>query len=1371
MNRQSTMQQHLESVNDLTKLPNISDDIVVACLRDRFMTDVIYTNIGSSCLVAINPHKHVASNADLVLHKYAAEYRNTTLKKELQPPHIFQLANNAYYHMKRTTQDQVIVFSGETGSGKSESRCLAIKSILELSVSNPGTKGSKLSSQVPAADFVLESFGNARTLVNPNASRFGKYTELHFSDFGQLTGAKTLEYYLERNRVVGAPSGERNFHIFYYLIAGASQEERAHLHLDDKTQYRYLEQRPGATAPRGGTANDDDSLRFEQLKVALKTIGFSKRHVAQTSQLLAAILHLGNLEFTVDRHRNEDAAVVRNTEVCRIVADLCGVQQSELEACLSYKSKLVEKEMCTIPLDPDSASNNRDELAKVLYSLLFAWLNEHINQCLCTDDFSTFLALFDLPGPQNTTSRPNSLDQFCINFANERLHHWTQQKLFESHLPEYQSEGIASYAPQVTYFDNAGCVHLLQNEPGGLVHIMDDQAKRAPNKTNHTMVEAFQNRWGNHSSFRTGSIDRSGYPTFTIHHFNGPVTYSSENFLERNQHELNSDFVSLLRGGAGDAGAVGVSSGRVAEGSINPFVKGLFSGKAIAVQAHPHNEETIVGAQQNLKPMRAPSSWRKRTIRRMPAVHESADMMVDESESPFGKDNEAATKPGECVAGEFRAALDTLFKMLDEPQAWHVFCINPNDSQLPNQLEGRNVKGQVRSFGLVEIAKRCGVVFEVNMTPEKFCERYGEGMAKVGVMEGTKKERVQQARTAFGLESMDIVPGKQQVYLSQVAFHLLEDQLRSHDIEEQQCNRMQDAEAKARPGPRGLTDPYARYHSPGLDDAKGGDPCADGYDDAFTASSQQLPLISNASPFFCADQCDGGYDNNHSLAPERASLLPSPHQKTGRGLRTKAKDVGRSALEDRRTRKEDIEAEAILPLAGREPEEIRCLTTEEAVRRVEQLIEDFPSEKHSASCTFFVNRDDIKKLCDDLEGLRPKVWAQEVQGDPQVFQVTVTVAGMVHALGLGGLETMLESAINLHFCDTNFGLHTTPYLSLFTKLGSANTKFGENGEKGCFAPDGQLRPKNRHTELPGAHVWEYSVSQPAKEAILRIAEWMKHPAVLSAFHMDLTGEGDDRVATLSFYRKPSEEQLGGEAKVRDPEKLSDLEKRLKELKQDRKDMYLAEYVALGLGEDVILPVWRFRWKQSESRTKFTELEGKWDLSLTDCFIHPDKLEWIKTKLGHQAALIKDEMPKQVKDKVDENKNWVPITSDLFHEFSEEVFSTVEWKYDDDETVNQRKQREEEITRERNELVKRRRLNQSPCSRPHDIEYQAIGGGNIENSTTSGIGEIIDQKQSADETGVQGNASEDEPRFLICNDHTQKETPYKAANIVGVVEKA
>ncbi|KAF9236597.1 P-loop containing nucleoside triphosphate hydrolase protein, partial [Melanogaster broomeanus] len=226
-------------------------------------------------------------------------------------------------------------------------------------------------------------------------------------------------------------------------------------------------------------------------------------------------------------------------------------------------------------------------------SFLFAWLNEHINQGLCCDDFDTFIGLFDLPGPENMTSRPNSLDQFCVNFANERLHSFVQKRIFEAQVDEYQTKGISHFVPTIPYFDNAKCIRLLQNKPGGLINIMDDQARRSHKKTDHMMVEAFGKRWGNHSSFKIGTLDRSGFPTFTVNHLNGPVAYSAEGFLDRNLDALNPDFVSLLRG------------------IINPFVKGIVLGKAITTQAHPKNKDNIVSAQQTVKPMRAPSTHRK----------------------------------------------------------------------------------------------------------------------------------------------------------------------------------------------------------------------------------------------------------------------------------------------------------------------------------------------------------------------------------------------------------------------------------------------------------------------------------------------------------------------------------------------------------------------------------------------------------------------------------------------------------------------------------------------------------------------------------------------------------------------------------------
>jgi chitin synthase len=544
-------------------------------------------------------------------------------------------------------------------------------------------------------------------------------------------------------------AGERNFHVFYYLVAGASPEERQHMMLaNDPSGYRYLSGAARFGYAHGGhlikhghhggaaPASAEDAMRFEQLKLAFKTVGLSKRLVAQICQLVAAILHLGNIDFIHDKARNEEAAVVKNGDVLHTVSEFLGVTAGALENVFSYRSKMIKKELCTVFCDIEAAQRNRDELAVTLYSLLFAWLGEHINQKLCKDDFASYICLFDLPGFQNvaggSTSRVNSLDQFAVNYANERLQGWTLKRIFEPRSDEMVREGLAHLVPRIPFFDNAECVRLFDNQPGGLIDIVDDQARRAPKKTEQSMVESFAKRWGNHASFQVSGMDRTGFPTFTIQHYNGPVTYSSEAFLERDADAINPDFVSLLRGSRhlASVGQRGTSPSAATDGSgsSNPFIQGLFTDRAVATQAHPHDDETIVAAQQSVKPLRKPSLHRKtsrRTASRLASVGEESEREGEPREEDHEDEQPTAAKGKRCVMGEFRSALDLLFRAMDETQSWYVFCLNPNDTQLPNQVETRHLKAQIRSLGLPEIAKAWRNTYEVSFTHEEGCERYG----------------------------------------------------------------------------------------------------------------------------------------------------------------------------------------------------------------------------------------------------------------------------------------------------------------------------------------------------------------------------------------------------------------------------------------------------------------------------------------------------------------------------------------------------------------------------------------------------------------------------------------------------------------------
>lgn len=604
-------------------------------------------------------------------------------------------------------------FSGETASGKTETSRLLLKSFVDLGSGTPGKKGTKLSTSIPASFFILDSFGHAQTASNSNASRFGRYSEVQFSDKGRLVGLKGLEYYLEKSRVTGASAGERNFHAFYYLIAGANQEERTYLSLDHATTFRYLSHHRGSA-----TSSPADAHRFNQLKDAFKAIGFPKKAVASILQLLAAVLHLGNIDFHFDRSRNQDSAVVKNPLVLDIVAGLLGVESSGLEFALTNKSMLIGREMCGVFLDPEGAASNRDELARTLYGFIFSWMGEFLNEKLCRDDFSTFIAIVDFPGTMSSVAshrEGSAIDAFCFNLASERSHAFVLHQLFESAKAEYVSEGISSSLPALDmhYTDNADCLRVLTKVPGGLVHIIDDQSRRL-DKTDSTMVKAVTKRWSSNPTFasRDGDATSGRAATFIVTHWNGPVEYLSEGFLAHNSAALSPIFIELLGGST-------TSTDSAAGGSTFSFVRQLFTTGAIQTIVHPQSTSTIIGVGQNVAPQRKPSTRRAKGQGRTAATAVAA--LAEEADDD---DTHAVRSDGRSVVQDYNDSLTVLFDTMGTTKSWFIFCLRPNDAQLPNQVDAKLLKNQIRSLGLAELTKRLSGDWIVNLEFKEWWERY-----------------------------------------------------------------------------------------------------------------------------------------------------------------------------------------------------------------------------------------------------------------------------------------------------------------------------------------------------------------------------------------------------------------------------------------------------------------------------------------------------------------------------------------------------------------------------------------------------------------------------------------------------------------------
>ncbi|KAJ8956705.1 hypothetical protein NQ318_014060 [Aromia moschata] len=447
-------------VEDMIQLTDLNEAALLWNLKLRYDRNLIYTYAGS-ILVAVNPYRMFDGSYGI---ESAQRYKGRMIGE--LPPHLFALGAAAYSALP---SPQVVVISGESGSGKTESTKLVMQYLAAVAPSAP--RGQALvTEQILEAAPLLEAFGNARTTRNDNSSRFGKYLEVYFKH-GAIIGAKVTQYLLEKSRIVTQAPGERNYHVFYELLGGLSNTERQKYGLVEADKYFYLNQGGGDCAPGHSGSGAD----WGALTRAMEVLGVGESEQETIVKILASVLHLGNVYFHRRqlRHGQEGVEVGSDVEI-KWAAHLLQISASGLQRALTSRITEARAERVYSPLSIDQALDARDAFAKALYSALFNWLVPRVNSIVQRGGLhdAARISLLDIFGFENLNE--NSFEQLCINYASESLQLYFNKHVFKLEQQEYVKERLEW--THLSWVDNTPVIHLLGKKPVGILHLLDDES-------------------------------------------------------------------------------------------------------------------------------------------------------------------------------------------------------------------------------------------------------------------------------------------------------------------------------------------------------------------------------------------------------------------------------------------------------------------------------------------------------------------------------------------------------------------------------------------------------------------------------------------------------------------------------------------------------------------------------------------------------------------------------------------------------------------------------------------------------------------------------------------------------------------------------
>ncbi|XP_004580508.2 unconventional myosin-VI isoform X4 [Ochotona princeps] len=553
-----------KDVEDNCSLMYLNEATLLHNIKVRYSKDRIYTYV-ANILIAVNPYFDIPKI-------YSSEAIKSYQGKSLgtMPPHVFAIADKAFRDMKVLKMSQSIIVSGESGAGKTENT----KFVLRYLTESYGT-GQDIDDRIVEANPLLEAFGNAKTVRNNNSSRFGKFVEIHFNEKSSVVGGFVSHYLLEKSRICVQGKEERNYHIFYRLCAGASEDIREKLHLSSPDSFRYLnrgctryfanketdkqilQNRKSPEYLKAGSLKDpllDDHGDFIRMCTAMKKIGLDDEEKLDLFRVVAGVLHLGNIDFE-EAGSTSGGCNLKNksTQSLEYCAELLGLDQDDLRVSLTTRVMLTtaggtKGTVIKVPLKVEQANSARDALAKTVYSHLFDHVVNRVNQCFPFEASSYFIGVLDIAGFEYFEH--NSFEQFCINYCNEKLQQFFNERILKEEQELYQKEGLG--VNEVHYVDNQDCIDLIEAKLVGILDILDEE-NRLPQPSDQHFTSAVHQKHKDH--FRLTIPRKSKLAIhrnirddegFIIRHFAGAVCYETTQFVEKNNDALHMSLESLI---------------------------------------------------------------------------------------------------------------------------------------------------------------------------------------------------------------------------------------------------------------------------------------------------------------------------------------------------------------------------------------------------------------------------------------------------------------------------------------------------------------------------------------------------------------------------------------------------------------------------------------------------------------------------------------------------------------------------------------------------------------------------------------------------------------------------------------------------------